>query len=132
MQLVTEPDIYSPSLDELGNYIDKIPSFSLIKHGLRCPCGSRKDKIYPSQSTFSSHVKTKTHQQWLISLILNKSNYFVENEKLKITLQNQKLIIAKLERELNTKIMTIDYLTQQLGNMNVNNSKVVNNLLDFD
>ena len=31
MQLVTEPDIYSPSLDELGNYIDKIPSFNIIK-----------------------------------------------------------------------------------------------------
>ena len=132
MQLVTEPDIYSPSLDELGNYIDKIPSFSLIKYGFRCPCGSRKDKIYQTQSIFSSHVKTKTHQQWLATLNLNKSNYFVENEKLKNTIQNQKLIIAKLERELNNKIMTIDYLTQQLGNMNINNSEVVNNLLDFD
>jgi inner membrane protein involved in colicin E2 resistance len=132
MQLVTEPDIYSPSLDELGNYIDKIPSYSLLKHGLRCPCGSRKDKIYQTQSIFSSHVKTKTHQQWLATLNLNKSNYFVENEKLKTTIQNQKLIIAKLERELNNKIMTIDYLTQQLGNMNINNSEVVNNLLDFD
>jgi hypothetical protein len=101
-----------------------------------------------------SHIKTKTHQQWLQTINLNKSNYFVENEKLKITLQNQKLIIAKLERDLNTKIMTIDYLTQQLGSMNTadpsracpgcgaagvwslrktpNNSKVVNNLLDFD
>lgn len=52
MELAIEPDIYSPSVDEKGNYIDKIPSFSLIKNGLLCPCGSRKDKYYQSHSSF--------------------------------------------------------------------------------
>ena len=32
MELVVEPDVYSPSIDENGNYIDKIPSFSLIDY----------------------------------------------------------------------------------------------------
>jgi hypothetical protein len=34
MELVVEPDIYSPSIDDKGNYIDKIPSFNIITFGL--------------------------------------------------------------------------------------------------
>jgi len=131
MELATEPDIYMPSIDNLGNYIDKIPSFNITKQGIRCPCGSRKDKSYDSTSIFSAHIKTKTHQKWLCNLNLNKANYYIENENLKTTLQNQKMVIAKLDKELQNKIMTIDYLTQQLTNNN-NNSKMVNNLLSFD
>jgi hypothetical protein len=130
MDLVTEPDIYSPSIDEMGNYIDKIPSFNIIKKGLLCSCGSRKDKIYETYTTFSMHIKTKTHQKWLNSLNLNKANYYIENIKLSETLQNQRLIIAKLEKEISSKNMTIDYLTQQL---NKNDKALsVNNLLEFD
>ena len=134
MELVVEPDVYSPSIDETGNYIDKIPSFSLIKKGLLCPCGSRKDKIYDSRAIFSSHIKTQMHTKWLSSLNLNKANYYIENEKLNETIQNQRLIIAKLEKDINTKIMTIDYLTQQLNKSINNKTNNVNtsNLLDFD
>ena len=135
MELVVEPDIYTPSIDENGNYIDKIPSFSLIKKGLLCPCGSRKDKIYDSRTIFSCHIKTQMHAKWLASLNLNKANYYIENEQLKETIQNQRLIIAKLEKDVNTKIMTIDYLTQQLNKSIISNktSNVnTSNLLDFD
>jgi inner membrane protein involved in colicin E2 resistance len=135
MELVVEPDIYTPSIDENGNYIDKIPSFSLIKKGLLCPCGSRKDKIYDSRTIFSCHIKTQMHSKWLASLNLNKANYYIENEQLKETIQNQRLIIAKLEKDVNTKIMTIDYLTQQLNKSIISNktSNVnTSNLLDFD
>lgn len=139
MELIVEPDIYSPSIDETGNYIDKIPSFNIIKKGLRCPCGSRKDKVYESHTVFSSHIKTKSHQSWLVTLNFNKANYYVENEKLKETVQNQKIIIAKLEKDINTKIMTIDYLTQQIsqmhllqGNQNINICKTVTDLIEFD
>ena len=125
MELIVEPDMYSPSIDDSGNYIDKIPSFYYIKKGLNCPCGTRKDKLYDSYSCFSAHIKTKCHQKWLSNLNLNKANYYAENEKLKETVQNQRLIIAKLEKEIRTKIMTIDYLTQQLMKPSVN-------LLDFD
>ena len=41
-----------------------------------------------------------------------------------------KIIIARLEREINTKLKTIDYLTQQL--MNKESNTVVNDLLTFD
>lgn len=128
MELVTEPNTYTPSIDESGDYFDKIPPFSTLKHGIRCPCGSRKDKIYESYGVFSAHIKTKCHQKWLATVNLNKVNYFVENEELKTTIHNQRMIIAKLERELQNKVMTIDLLTQQI----VAKQNTVNNLLDFD
>lgn len=129
MELVLESDVYAPSMDEAGNYIDKIPSFHIIKKGLLCPCGSRKDKLYDTNSTFAAHIKTKTHQKWITSLNCNKINYYMENEKLVDTIQNQRLIIAKLEKDVGNKIMTIDYLTQQL---NKNKTCVtVTDLIDF-
>lgn len=133
-ELVTEPDVYCPSIDENGNYIDRIPSFHIIKKGVLCPCGSRKDKVYETHNVFSAHTKTKVHQKWLESLNMNKANYYVENENLKNTIYNQRLIIAKLERDLNNRIMTIDYLTQQLQlnkNTNTNTNHTIN-LLEFD
>ena len=83
MDLIVEPDLYCPSIDNTGNYIDKVPSFNNIKNGLRCNCGTRKDKVYENRSIFISHVKTKTHTEWLKSLNLNKANYYSENEDLK-------------------------------------------------
>ena len=131
MELVVQPDVYAPSIDDNGNYIDNIPSFNIIKKGINCPCGSRKDKIYETHNIFASHIKTKTHQKWLAHLNLNKANYYIENEKLKETLQNQRLIIARLEKDVNSKIMTIDYLSQQLTTSQ-KNYKIVNNLIEFD
>ena len=138
MELVVEPDIYSPSIDDNGLYIDKVPPFNYIKKGLVCPCGSRKDKVYESHSVFISHTKTKAHQKWLESLNLNRANFYVEFEKSKEVISNQRLIIAKLEKDINNKILTIDYLTQQLYKASLidkkseNNNINTNNLLDFD
>jgi len=131
MELVVEPDIYTPSMDENGNYIDLIPSFNVIKMGLYCPCGARKDKIYETNTIFSGHIKSKTHQKWLANLNLNKANFYSENEKLRETVKNQRLIIAQLEKEVNTRSKTIDYLTQQLV-VTSNSCKMVDNLIDFD
>ena len=132
MELVVEPDIYSPSINDNGLYVDKVPPFNYIKKGLVCPCGSRKDKLYESHSVFVSHTKTKTHQKWLEMLNLNKANFYVELEKSKEVISNQRLIIAKLEKDVNNKIMTIDYLTQQLHKTQVSASGSAINLLDFD
>ena len=60
----------------------------------------------------------------------NKSNYYTENVGLKETVNNQKLIIARLEKEVNLKVKTIDYLTQQLVSKDANIT--VTNLLEFD
>ena len=130
MELVVEPDMYSPSVNDVGNYVDKIPPFNTVKKGLRCPCGSRKDKIYETHKIFSSHINTKIHQKWLADLNLNKSNYYVENEQLKTTLQNQRLIIAKLEKDVQNNMMTIGYLTQQLHKTSPKHA--VGDLLELD
>jgi len=130
MELAVESDIYIPSIDDLGNYVDKVPSFAIAKHGIRCPCGSRKDKIYQNTSVFSAHIKTKSHQKWLTGINANKANYYIENEGLKTTVQNQRLIIAKMEKDLQNKSMTIDYLTGQI--LQQNKPTVVNDLLNFD
>ena len=123
MELIVEPDIYIPSIDENGNYVDKIPILSKTE-GIHCPC-SRKDKIY----NFSQHMKTKCHQSWLKTINLNKTNYFMENMELRNTVLNQKLIIARMEKEINAKMIIIDCLTQQLVK---ELPKMVDNLLDFD
>ena len=131
MDLIVEPDIYSPSIDDNGNYIDKIPSFTNIKNGLRCPCGTRRDKTYDCSSYFATHIKTQTHKKWLSNLNTNKSNYYIENIQLRETINNQKLIIAKFEKEINTNLKTINYLTKQLvAKDEVNNIDV--DFLNFD
>lgn len=134
MELVAEPDIYNPSIDDKGAYIDKVPPFNFIKKGLVCPCGSRKDKVYEAHSVFVAHTKTKAHQKWIESLNLNRSNFYVELEKSKEVISSQRLIIAKLEKDVNNKNMTIDYLTQQLHKTLIStnaNSNTTINLLDL-
>ena len=125
MDLVTDPDTYSPTLDDMGNYIDKIPPFT-IKHGIRCPCGSRKDHVYTTYSIFYQHIKTKTHQKWLQDVNLNKRNYYIENEELKTTVQQQRMIIATLEKDLQCNINKLNSLMKKSCN------KSVNYLLDLD
>jgi hypothetical protein len=114
MDIALVPDTYSPAIDELGNYCDSIP---IIRHGIYCPCGGKKDKVYESKQSFVMHTKTKCHQKWLDELSRNKQNYYEEVQSLKQTVQSQRLIIARLERDVNTKIMTVDILTRKLAEL---------------
>jgi hypothetical protein len=111
MNVTITPDTYTPSVDDNGNYIDNIP---MIKNGLFCPCCSRKDKKYENNSKFALHIKSKSHQKWLLSLNQNKANYYVEMIKNKELVENQQKIITQLENQLQKKTLTIDYLTDQL------------------
>ena len=132
MDISHESDIYEPNMDDNENYIDYIPPSSKFKNGLRCTCGARKEHIFDSRTSFIGHIKTKTHQKWISNLNLNKINYYTECEKLKEIVNSQKIIIAKFEKELNTKLKTIDYLSQQLMNKdNFNNNNIID-LITFD
>ena len=126
MELATEPDVYSPNIDENGNYVDKIPSFNsnALTNGLRCPCGTRKDKVYTTGPLFSAHCKSKTHERWIQELNANKSNFFTENQSLRQIIHAQKIMIGKMELELSSKTMTINYLTQELSKIMNGNSSV--------
>ena len=133
MELAVTPDTYAPNMGEQGTYIDYIPTYSIIHNGITCMCGSRKDKVFRSTSTFSSHIKTKIHQKWLESINTNRTNYYIELEKTKEIIQNQRVIIARLENEVSNKSLTIDYLTQQLLHKNQSNISIeTQDLLEFE
>ena len=122
MNLSLESDIYEPNTNDDGNYEDCLPRSSKFKNGLRCPCGSRKDHIFDSRQSFSSHLKTKVHLKWLSELNKNKMNFFTECEKLKEIVSSQKLIIARLEKEVSNYTNSILKLVQQLPNKEHENS----------
>jgi hypothetical protein len=132
MALVTEPDVYSPTIDDKGNYVDKIPSFNTtaLANGLRCPCGTRKDKVYISSPLFAAHCKSKTHEKWVQDLNANKSNFFIETQKLREVVHAQKIMIGKLELDISSKNITIGYLTQELAKiMNGRGATSANDML---
>ena len=130
MDLAIEPDIYEPSIDDKGNYSDYLPPSSKFKHGLRCPCGSRKEHVFDTRISFSGHIKTKTHTKWLTDLNANKMNYFTENIKLNEIISNQKLVIARLQRENDENIKMIAHLTKKIELKE--NSHLAPDLLTFD
>jgi hypothetical protein len=127
MEITLESDTYAPIISDTGKYDDCMPRFGANVTGYYCPCGARKDKLYTSASIMSSHMKTKTHQKWLELLNLNRTNYLVENVKLKETIASQQQIIARLDIAVASKDATIDYLTKQLSYKNV---EIVSNLFD--
>ena len=115
MELVVEPELYCPSVGADGAYIDNIPPS--LKNGIQCPCGSRKDKVYDSSSSFSAHLKTKIHQKWLNSLNLNKANYYTECIKLQDLVKNQQLIIGRLERTIQANTTAIEVLSSEIDKL---------------
>lgn len=114
MDISLDADLYSPSLDATGNYVDAVPTQAQFRNGLRCPCGSRGQKAYVSNTLFTNHTKTQHHQKWLKQLNANKTNHFKENVELKETLRNQQLLLSKMEKDLNHKNWMIQYLSSQL------------------
>jgi hypothetical protein len=131
-ELAIDSDIYEPSIGDDGNYIDNIPPSSKFIYGLRCPCGTRKDHVFDSRPGFISHIKSKSHKNWLANLNTNKTNYYSEYEKLKEVVSSQKLIIAKMENELQMKQKTVDYLLQQLVSASASSKHTKNSNNDFE
>lgn len=129
MDLIIESEFYEPSIDELGNYIDYLPTSSKFKNGIRCPCGTRKEHIFDTRQSFSGHIKTKTHLKWLNDINLNKMNYFTENIKLNETINSQKIIIARLQRENEDNLKLIAHLTKKIE---FKQDIILTDLLTFD
>ena len=135
MDLSLTSDIYTPSVDEAGNYIDdtNIPN---ISHGIKCPCGSKV--VFDSKPKFSVHCKTAVHKKWLDMMNQNKANHYAEMLKLKETVDHQRQIISRqevkislhkkeLENKLHEKDIIIEYFKSEL----TKKSQVVSfNLLD--
>ena len=129
MSLITESDVYSPSMDSNGAYIDNIPNFNGHKQGLKCPCNNN---LFCSRQSFKTHTNTSVHKNWLIQHNNNRQNYFQELEQAKQLIQEQKRIIAQLEREKNDLRRTIHILsTPTTITANIIDTHTVD-LLEFD
>jgi|APSaa5957512535_1039671.scaffolds.fasta_scaffold14451_5 hypothetical protein len=129
MDISLTPDLYTPSVDENGNYVDIIP---VIRHGIICSCGSRADKSYENATKFSAHTKTKKHKKWLLILNQNKANHYVEMIQCKELVNGQQQIITRLENQLQSLNLTIEYLTEQLTKTKNINSNECIDLLDIN
>jgi hypothetical protein len=130
MDLIVDSDIYEPCLGDDGIYSDYLSPSSRFKNGLRCPCGTRKEHIFDNRQSFNVHIKSKTHIKWLADLNSNKMNHYTENIKLNDTISNQKLIIAKLQRENDENIKLIAHLTKKIEMKDKENICI--DLLTFD
>lgn len=137
MELSLQPDIYVPSIDDNGKYIDIIPNKVFINNiGIKCPCCTRINKVYQTRVQFSSHIKTKTHNEWLQKLSKEHLNYYSQVQEQLITLQNQKIIIANFEKEIANKNYIIETLiteNKKLTKQTTKNKKPKNqiNLIDL-
>ena len=132
MALVVEPDLYAPSIGDDGRYVDKVPTINNFKNGLRCPCGTRRDKVYDTNSNFNKHIKCNAHKQWLVDLNTNSHNFYAETHALKQVVHEQKLMIANQQKDIMGKNATIDFLTQQIGQLLILSQNPVTDLLEFD
>ena len=112
MEIALTPDIYCPIVDDKGNYSDSVPR---IHYGISCPCNMNKDKVYDTRQSFMTHIKSKSHQKWLEDMNRNRQNHYEEVLKLRQTVQNQRLIIARLEREVSAKTVSVDQLMKQMS-----------------
>jgi len=119
MELISESDIYFPSIDDNGIYIDRIPNFVNYSNGIKCQCGSRKDKVYTTYSKFSSHLNSKSHKKWIETINLNRENYLVENFKLNDVIKQQRIQIAELEKNLHKRALMVDYLSNEIQKLTV-------------
>ena len=117
MEIAIEPEMYCPNVGEDGSYIDQVPSSVICKRGIQCPCGSRKEKVYDSSTSFSAHMKTKIHQKWLSILNLNKANYYTECVKLQDLVKNQQLIIGRLENTIRANTTAIEILSNEIDKL---------------
>ena len=100
MELATQADIYTPSVNDRGDFYDSVPSFGNLPAGLRCSCGSRKGHAYLNAPAFTTHTKSKAHGQWLKTLNENKGNLYRQSVRLGDTVNNQKRIIGTLQTQV--------------------------------
>lgn len=124
------PDTYAPNINETGEYVDYVPSCNKINSitgysGILCPCSN---KVYDNRAKFCAHIKSKIHMKWLSHLNNNRANHYVEANRLKELVSQQRKIIARLERDVQNSATTINYLTQQLTNRGEEYEEI--NLLD--
>ena len=135
-EISTQPTQYEPSVDESGNYVDKVPPQTIIVKGVRCDCSTR-NTLFTNRQSLVSHFKTVSHQTWIDTQNKNKQNHFRELLELRETVKQQVLLIAerdqkiiKLEKMIREKDIAIRTLSSLLHTAPESAEEV--NLLDID
>lgn len=126
MELATTPDNYTLTVGADGAYEDRIGPFSAHPQGLICPCNNRH---YVTRASMVNHIKTDNHRKYKDTLNANRANHAVELENAQKLIKEQRIIIAKLERDKLELFRTINLLT----NMTTQNASVIApDLMTFD
>ena len=136
MSLITDSDDYSPGMHTDGTYIDHIPCFTNLPQGVRCTCNYH---TFTTRKSFITHTKSMTHKGWLERLNANRTNYFVELEKERQIVHQQKIIIAKMELDIarlereKQRIMEMVHVLSDMGTSlsTSTTSATSTNLIDF-
>lgn len=101
MSLVTEPDVYAPNRNDNGTYIDYIPNKCIIKNGIKCLCGSRKNQTFYSTSSFKTHLTCQKHRDWIKMKNLEPQNDLKTINEHEKTIKNQHIIINQKDFIIN-------------------------------
>ena len=128
LSLSLEPELYVPSINNNGEYVDVCPAY--IRHGIRCGCGSRTDHIYDTKSKFKTHINTQAHKNWIMHINNNKKNIYEENVQLNELVKNQREIISNMEKEMINHKNINKYLENKI--FISHNCPTVTNLLDIN
>ena len=134
MSLITDSDDYSPGMHTDGTYIDHIPCFTNLPQGIRCPCNYH---TFATRQSFLTHTKTLAHKRWLERLNANRTNYFVELEKERQVVHQQKIIIAKMELDIarlereKQRILEMVHVLSDISTSVSTTSGTSTNLIDF-
>lgn len=108
--LALQSELYSPSINDNGEYIDKLPPKSHFLLGMRCPCGARSGHVYSAASNFQTHMQSVAHKRWLTALNQNRHNHLRDKVELEALVKEQRCIIARLETQVqqqNTRISNL-------------------------
>ncbi len=123
MSLITDSDDYSPGINNDGVYVDQLPSFNGRTQGIRCPCNNH---TFVSRQSFAIHIKTTMgHKRWLDNLNSNRANYFTELDAERQLVKQQKIIIARLEKEKSDLMRVVNTLSA------INNATMTENNVDL-
>ena len=127
MSLVTDSDYYSPGVNNDGIYVDQIPSFNGRTQGIRCPCNNN---TFAARQNFAIHIKSIGHKRWLENLNSNRANYFTELDAERQLVKQQKIIIARLEKEKSDLMRMVNTLSAINNAATANENNV--DLMNFD
>lgn len=115
--ITIQPILYELKYDNKHEkYIDNL-YFSIPTEGLKCPCREKSKTVFFTKTSFKNHIKTKSHQKWIININETSEN----NEVYKYKYEELK----KLLREKDILLNQIDIKNQQLQQQICNLSTIL-------